>query len=938
AFETVPRLINASPWAPETLEAPTFVNEIADAVDERALILDAFLWATQAVSLASENAIAYNALPRTPGLLDAAAQAAEDHHFDDAIAIALRVLEVEQPAHVSIRAREILGFSAMHTENWTLAFESLLAADIAAVQAITPSPLRSGTGEEPSVDGDGAAEGSATSARLPEGVPSADLSEPHWQAIILRSGDRALWLSRSALRVDAYETSLSRAERAVTLLDGHMAVHEAYMLRARAMLGIESMRASGVAEVDAFLERYPEAPSWDRMTLDAAHTERALARYDAALRRADAWLWQHPFHPWSSEAESLIGVLETEHGAVRRTRTVDELAARGREMRLWRHWETARVVLDGALATCTNTATAPLATCNGIRFQIALNEYDSANFETSLLALDEIANTGGAGVSALDMAKWRARNFSRLGRETEAIDVYDGYMRQRGERTRHRTMGEFTFDLGEFELAYEHYDEVWSTSEWAEFDGCILTYFAGHYELASERFERLAHVSSGRLEARALYWLARTRERQLRVEDAIAGYARIAERWPVEYYGVQSQNRLEEWAAARAENPEAMVRASRVARMHWGGFDGAPSASLADVQAATHFPLNEPYVPQIRADGAVQRFAERWSSLFPEAQRAAALLAVGAHEEARVALRPATREFTQIDELFAQGRTPSTRRPIQLETRQWSHTIDNRRAPTGWWGVALTSPMYPVPERRTAREAFVSRHLEIRENRAEIREDLRAALREVSDHYMVRRVIFDHVPLGSLSDPENDRSVWYEAYPMAYGHVAERHLEARNMNPFLLWSLMIVESDLNPDTVSRADAYGMLQVIPKTGELIAGGFGEPDFGVHSLTGVEDAFQYGAWYLNELLVKFDGQELLAMVAYNAGPHQVARWLDWRGDEMELDEFIETVPYSGARRYPMRIVRYMQTYRLIYEDNPRLYIGNTLDLTYEDNIYY
>ena len=93
-----------------------------------------------------------------------------------------------------------------------------------------------------------------------------------------------------------------------------------------------------------------------------------------------------------------------------------------------------------------------------------------------------------------------------------------------------------------------------------------------------------------------------------------------------------------------------------------------------------------------------------------------------------------------------------------------------------------------------------------------------------------------------------DRSGWLEAYPHAYGRDAEPAMEEHGLNPYLLWSLMIVESDLNPDSVSHADAYGLLQVIPKTGELIAGGFGQPDFGVHDVIEIEHAFQYGTWYL------------------------------------------------------------------------------------------
>jgi soluble lytic murein transglycosylase len=143
---------------------------------------------------------------------------------------------------------------------------------------------------------------------------------------------------------------------------------------------------------------------------------------------------------------------------------------------------------------------------------------------------------------------------------------------------------------------------------------------------------------------------------------------------------------------------------------------------------------------------------------------------------------------------------------------------------------------------------------------------------------------------------------------------------------------------MNPDTVSHAFAYGLLQVIPKTGTLCALLFGEPDFGINELLEVDGSIRYGTWYLSQLLYKFHGQEMLAMVAYNAGPHQVQRWLEWRGDDMEMDEFIETVPYDGARRYPQRVLRYVSIFRAVNGLDREVYLGNELDDTFEDNIYF
>ena len=42
---------------------------------------------------------------------------------------------------------------------------------------------------------------------------------------------------------------------------------------------------------------------------------------------------------------------------------------------------------------------------------------------------------------------------------------------------------------------------------------------------------------------------------------------------------------------------------------------------------------------------------------------------------------------------------------------------------------------------------------------------------------------------------------------------------------------------------------------------------------------ELSIEFGSYYLGELM-EFQGQELIAFSAYNAGPHRMARWLEGR----------------------------------------------------------
>ncbi|MBU1070297.1 lytic transglycosylase domain-containing protein [Myxococcota bacterium] len=116
----------------------------------------------------------------------------------------------------------------------------------------------------------------------------------------------------------------------------------------------------------------------------------------------------------------------------------------------------------------------------------------------------------------------------------------------------------------------------------------------------------------------------------------------------------------------------------------------------------------------------------------------------------------------------------------------------------------------------------------------------------------------------------------------------------------LLWAIMQTESSFYPRVISRAGAIGLFQVIVPTGTQISTGLKRLPFHPGMLLEPGTAVEFGAWYLRHLADLFDDHWPLVAAAYNAGPHQVRRWLK-RPAAMATDAWVEEIPFEETRRY-------------------------------------
>jgi soluble lytic murein transglycosylase-like protein len=162
---------------------------------------------------------------------------------------------------------------------------------------------------------------------------------------------------------------------------------------------------------------------------------------------------------------------------------------------------------------------------------------------------------------------------------------------------------------------------------------------------------------------------------------------------------------------------------------------------------------------------------------------------------------------------------------------------------------------------------------------------------------------------------------WRYLYPFAHEKLVRSYSDAANIDPYLLLGIMRAESVYDPDARSYVGAQGLMQIMPFTAIRIAKLMGDDAFSLDTIHMPEVNIGYGAFYLKRLVDYYDQNTILAIAAYNAGPHNVDHWLRAYG-HLGMDEFVESIPFKETRRYVKSVLRNMNQYQIVYSARPTL----------------
>lgn len=426
----------------------------------------------------------------------------------------------------------------------------------------------------------------------------------------------------------------------------------------------------------------------------------------------------------------------------------------------------------------------------------------------------------------------------------------------------------------------------------------FATYMAGHLDDAVRRFSDILATGES---TEARYWRARALVRLERVAEAAVDEGWIVSHDEWSWYAtlIRSRSAMDDtllvrdgrWPGPRPDTapllvtprwtpayedlsalaapprPVPLARTNAAASLsRWvprrigAASDGVPAPTPAAVEGVEHPPrsyVSSPLFDPVEARRALADFADEHGRRWPELLAIADLASVGLYDLSG----PMFDAWTDRVRALARRRDRGAKRIVSLPAERWRLLF------------------------------FAAR-----------------------DHHNSARIALGG--WAGLSDPALVREAYRLAYPLAHDRYVWRHAADRGIDPFLVLGLMRQESTYDATARSRVGARGAMQIMPRTGHLLADRTHDLSFDAGDLEDPTVAIGYGMVYLELLMLRFGGAFPLAVASYNAGPFNVSNWMRGTGADMSIDELVEHIPYRETRDYVKKVTAGYAAYVDLY----------------------
>ncbi len=155
-------------------------------------------------------------------------------------------------------------------------------------------------------------------------------------------------------------------------------------------------------------------------------------------------------------------------------------------------------------------------------------------------------------------------------------------------------------------------------------------------------------------------------------------------------------------------------------------------------------------------------------------------------------------------------------------------------------------------------------------------------------------------------------------YPTMHFDIIKSEAAKNNVDPYLILSIIKVESGFDQNALSNKNAKGLMQIMDSTAKEINNNINVADTIEDNIYNIDINIALGCKYFSTLINKYNGNYYLAICAYNAGMGNVDKWIEQGLVSDKLDEYknVEDIPFIQTRNYLNKVVSAYKMYRVLY----------------------
>lgn len=149
-----------------------------------------------------------------------------------------------------------------------------------------------------------------------------------------------------------------------------------------------------------------------------------------------------------------------------------------------------------------------------------------------------------------------------------------------------------------------------------------------------------------------------------------------------------------------------------------------------------------------------------------------------------------------------------------------------------------------------------------------------------------------------------------EIYRTEYEEEVEHWCDEFSVDPALVYSVIKVESNFNPDAVSDVGAIGLMQIIEDSFDWVAWRLDREDLSFSDMYTPEYSIMFGTYMLGYLYDRYGSIELTA-AAYHAGMGTVDGWIE-DGEVDPANVSVDDIKGSNTAHYVKKIIKAYNNY--------------------------